>query len=330
MNWTAFLESRGATFDASGHVRAFRSTDAGNSTDYMADLSHLAIFVVRGEDASDFLHKQFTLNMHGLAERQCVPTAWCNPKGRALATFLLYRLPDCFGLLLPADLADTVGKRLQMFVLRARVQITDQSSIQPRIGISGHHAASRLEKICGSLPTELWQVTMHDDITILRLPPDSPRFLITGPAATLAGIWEELEAVCSPSDRNQWLLEDINAGLALITATTSEVFLPQMLDLEHLGGLAYDKGCYPGQEVIARLHYRGEIKQRLRCGDTAAAPPAPGTALYGSDKQRHGTVINAAATATGSRVMAVAAPGEERLHIGNQRGEWINFEPDLS
>lgn len=327
MNWAAFLESRGANFTASGHVKDFGITGNDTDADCIVDLSHLGLLDIRGEDATDFLHRQFTLNVLKLAEYHGVMTAWCNPKGRVLSSFILYHLPEHYRLLLPSNQVDTIGKRLKMFVLRANVIISDLGSSQPRIGVSGHQAMDRLGQQLGQLPSDDWQLTINDEITALRLPGHQPRLLLTGPAAGLAELWRSLESLCRPVGTNYWLLADIDAGLPWIDASTAEEFLPQMLDLDRIGGLVYDKGCYPGQEVIARLHFRGEVKQRLQRGETEAEPPRAGSPLYGADRQRAGTVISAAATAAGSKVLVVATPGQETLRIGSASGRVLKLEP---
>lgn len=314
-------------FDASGRVKGFESGNDDAATDTITDLSHLGLLDIRGNDAGEFLHKQFTLDVRTLVECRATMTAWCNPKGRALASFILYRLSDTYGLILSTDLIDTIGKRLRMFVLRADVIISDPGPTQPCIGITGQQAAAGLEQRLGSIPATPWQVLRVDRVTILRLPSGQARFLVTGPADELAELWTSMEVSgCCAAATEQWLLADIEAGLPWITAATSELFLPQMLDLDRTGGLAYDKGCYPGQEVIARLHYRGEVKQRLYRGESASAPPLPGTALYGTDGQRAGTVIIAAATQTGSRILAVAETGRQSLHIDHPAGRELVLE----
>lgn len=328
MNWTAFLESRGAIFAPPGHVRNFGSDDHDAPANSMTDLSHLGLLDIRGEDAADYLHRQFTLNVLKLVELRGMMTAWCNPKGRVLATFILYHMPDHYALLLPADQVDSIGKRLKMYVLRANVMISDLGSSQPRIGVSGHEAIDKLGQQFGKLPLDDWQLTLNDNITALRLPGTQPRLLLTGPTAELAGLWQSLESLCRPVGTNQWILADIEAGLPWINTATSGEFLPQMLDLEHIGGLVYDKGCYPGQEVIARLHFRGEVKQRLQRGETDSEPPSAGTPVYAMDKQRAGTVIYSAATATGSKMLAVATPGQDTLHIATPAGRLLKLETE--
>ena len=213
--------------------------------------NYLAPIRIDGTDAAGFLHGQFTTDITGLAPGQTGLSAWCDPKGRVIATFILARLDDTFWLLLPGALKETFIRRLKMYVLRAAVNIVD--------------ASAETEKI-----------------------PELPTYL-------------------SAMDSDGWEPTFIRQGIPLILPVTSGRFLPQELNLDVLAALSYTKGCYPGQEIIARLRYRGEVKRRL-CHATTENKTRlePGAALIPDGEERNiGTVVNSAATDTGQELLIV-------------------------
>ena len=212
-------------------------------------LTHLAVIKIEGNDADDFLHGQFISDLKNLEQDYFQFSAWCNPKGRVLANFILYKRDNCFYMILSNSLKETICKRLQMFVLHADVKInsmTDDSSIA---GIIIHDA----ESLSSSLPRDENAIKTSDSITTLNI--GSDRFLTIGDLSTFDSLQK--------CDEQQWQALDIEQGISWVTKDTSEEFLPQELNMDKNDGLSYDKGCFPGQEIIARLHHRGSIKQRL-------------------------------------------------------------------
>ena len=223
--------------------------------------NYLVPIRIDGTDAAGFLHGQFTTDITGLAPGQTGLSAWCDPKGRVIATFILARLDDTFRLLLPGALKDTFIKRLRMYVMRANVNIVD--------------AGTETEKIPG------------------------------------------LPAYLSGMDSDDWETALIRQGIPLLQPETSGRFLPQELNMDHLDAVSFTKGCYPGQEIIARLHYRGQVKRRL-CHATTQNKTRlePGTALIADGEERNiGTVVNSAATDTGQELLIVL----ERPYIESGR-----------
>ena len=203
-------------------------------------IDFLAPLRIGGADAAGFLHGQFTTDVTGLAPGNTGLSAWCDPKGRVIATFILARREEAFWLLLPWALKETFAKRLKMYVLRADVNVVDAG------------------------------------------------------AETLP----ELPVYISAPDGRDWETTFIRQGIPWIFPATSGRFLPQELNLDRLDALSYTKGCYPGQEIIARLRYRGQVKRRL-CHATTdnGTLLAPGAALTLSGEERNiGAVVNSAVT----------------------------------
>ena len=214
-------------------------------------IDFLAPLRITGADAAGFLHGQITTDVTGLAPGQTGFSAWCDPKGRVLATFILARLEQTFWLLLPHTLKETFMTRMKMYVLRADVNIVDAGAAEERI-------------------------------------PELPTYV-------------------APMDDCGWEATFIRHGIPWITPATSGRFLPQELKLEHLDALSYTKGCYPGQEIIARLRFRGQVKRgvchAVTDNSTLLAPGA-GLALPG-DEKNIGTVVNSVGTDKGQELLVV-------------------------
>jgi len=241
----------------------------------IADLSHNALIRVSGDDATDFLHAQFTNDVQALAVDNAQWNGWCSPKGRLLATFLLIRRADGFLMVLPAEIAPAIMKRLSMFVLRSKVKIADVTAQYARRGLMGERA--------GPKPM---QVEERDGSIVVGL--DAARFIALMPPDTAPAANTSVDA---------WELAAIRAGVPTITAATQEAFVPQMANFELVGGVSFKKGCYPGQEIVARTQYRGGLKRRMALAHVAGAErPEPGQSVYSGafGEQSAGTIVNAA------------------------------------
>jgi folate-binding protein YgfZ len=242
-----------------------------------ARLSRYGLLSVTGADARAFLHAQLTNDIEHLAPDRWVLAGWCSAKGRLLATFLVVPAPDGFLLQLARDLAEPVAKRLGMFVLRAKVKIADESERLAQFGLWDADLSG---------PDVSWQA----NVATVRV--GERRFLQLGPAAE--------RAEPAPADEVQWTLQEIRAGRPLITRATQDQFVPQMVNFETIGGVDFHKGCYPGQEIVARAQYRGQVKRRM----VHARAPA-GVSLAPGQDYNGGTVVNVAPTEAGAELLAV-------------------------
>ncbi len=247
-----------------------------------APLTHLSMIGVAGTDAMTFLHGQLTSDVKHLAPDGVQHSAWCSAKGRMLASCLLFRDQAGYRLQLAADLQATISKRLQMFVLRSRVAITDASAGEQLIGLSGPQATATLAAL--SLPTPATAMSRAPFPTgaVIRL--DRERFEIVVANAALPELWSRIATSARPVGTAVWQWLDIRAGVPLITRKTTEEFVPQMADFERFGGVSFHKGCYPGQEIIARTQYLGKVKRHLyrahadvsmAAGDAIFSPASP-------------------------------------------------------
>lgn len=270
-------------------------------------LARLGMLQVSGSDALTFLQNQLTQDVTRLDGSRSVLAAWCNAKGRARAVFRVVPTEDGAILLADAQLLEALRPTLQMFILRAQVTLTPLSPEAGAMGMAGPTAERLLTEAAGSLPDRPDGLSRAGDLQIVALPgPQGLRYLVMAPADQLAALRARFRDALTEGDEAFWLLQSIRAGIPALTRAVSETVIPTMLNLEPLNGISFEKGCYPGQEVIARMHYRGQLKRRLYRASLADDPPAPGTTVEDADGQEAGVIINAApASGGGSEVLAV-------------------------
>jgi len=241
-------------------------------------LSDWGLIRAQGPDAASFLHGQLTQDMTSLREGTARLAGFCSAKGRLMASFIVWRAgadtPDTFYLACSADLLAPTLKRLSMFVLRAKCKLTDASADLPLYGLAGTDAAAWLGD---SAPATAWACATVGTGQAVRLPDvqGTARWLLAQPADAAAPALPAL-----PADSWAWL--EVHSGVVRISAATVEQFVPQMVNLELVGGVNFQKGCYPGQEIVARSQYRGTLKRRSLVFDSAA-PLAVGQEVFHSD-----------------------------------------------
>jgi folate-binding protein YgfZ len=331
-----FLAARGARADADG-IADFGNPSgewaAATTGAVVADASSLGVLVVAGADAAAFLHGQLSSDVKRLARGEGVWTSYNSPKGRMLATAFICR-PDVgpedrFEALVAADLAEAVRKRLAMFVLRSKVAIANDTATWLRLGVGGPGAADAVAKAFGQAPPAGGAVT-HDGARIVRLP--DGRFVVLVPVAGASTVFDGLAREAVPAGAPVWTWLGIRSGVPMVTAATQDRFVAQTANWDAIGGLDFHKGCYPGQEIVARTQYLGRLKERLFAYATASSPPAPGSRLFGPPygDQPCGTVVNAAPDpGGGARFLAVvqvdAAGGP--LALGAPDGPPATQEP---
>lgn len=273
-----------------------------------------------GPDTPGFLHGQLTCDVLALQPGTSTYGGYCNPKGRLLATFLLWMDGGGYTMLLPAAIAEAIRKRLTMYVLRAKVKIEDITTRHTCIGIAGSATVADIAALGGTLPDRQHAVTRNEKAIVVHLP--LRRYL-----AIVAQAPVDLAA-----DDGSWAAADVAAGIPFIVPATQEEFVPQMVNLDLIGALSYTKGCYPGQEIVARTHYLGRLKQRMFRARVAASANA-GDKLYCADlgDQAAGMIVaGVAATDGGSDVLAVlrtANAESEPYHLGSLQGPRLEITP---
>jgi len=327
--WKIFLENADALIEHDSVVHFGKPADelrAIAARTLICDLSYRGIISASGADAQAFLQGQFTNDVRAVDEQHSQLNAYCSPKGRALAVFRLWQRADTYYLSLPREILEATLKRLRMFVLRAQVVLADAGDHLVAIGIAGSRAEATLSKVAGELPQAVdssLQVNFAGAcITILRVPGAQARFEIYGEMDAIKLLWTQLADDVTPVGASVWKLLDIRSGIPAIYAATVDAFVPQMINLQEISGVSFKKGCYPGQEIVARMQYLGTLKRRMyKAHVHSEAIPLPGDELYTADHdQSAGQVVDAQASPQGGfELLAVlqiagAEGGNVRLH----------------
>jgi len=300
------------------------------------ELPHLGLIAVAGADAATFLQGQLSNDLNAVTETRSQLSAWCNAKGRVLALLRISLHAGTYYLQLPRDQLEFTLQRLRMYVLRAQVTLTDVSATQIQLGLSGPDAEALLTHTLGvSPPTTDNSVAStpleQGHVSVLTLPGDQPRFAIIASAAAAQALQQQWATMATPADSDLWSLLDIRAGLPHLHSTTQDLFIPQMLNLDLIGALSFTKGCYPGQEIIARTHHLGAVKRRMYYAYACTvAIPAPGTALYTPHSgQAIGQVIAAAACSAEAvellAVLPTADATNQPVYLHNLNGPLLQF-----
>jgi hypothetical protein len=319
-NWRQALAARGARIEDDRVTRfaqpgARPDPAAPALTALLADGSILAV----GEDALAFLQGQLSNDIEQISTARAQLAAYCTPKGRVLATLLLWRTDNGYALALPRELCEATRKRLQTYVLRSRVQLADASD-HAVLGLAGVGAMALAKSELGIALSSAYDVGSSGGLTATALPGDRVR--VSTDVARGIETWDRLAGRCSLEGEDRWDACAIAAGVPAITSATQDQFTPHMLNLDLVGGVSFSKGCYTGQEIVARTQYLGQVKRRLaRFATTGRA--VPGVAVY-AEGRAAGMVVNAASSpAGGSELLAVVpthaaqrAAGEVTLTLG--------------
>lgn len=338
--WREYLERCGASL-VQGRLASFSDVEsearAALHGDVITDLGSRALISASGADAPALLQGQLTNDIEKVAETCSQLSAWCSVKGRVLALFRVWRSGEVYYLEMPADLREGVLTRLRRYVLRAAVLLEDRSRDSAiRIGVSGPRVTECLREEFDPLPGNPDEARSFPGATIIRLRGETPRFQIFASFDTATALWERCRRSATPVADPAWTLLDIRAGVASIPATLSERFLPQMLNLQALNGLSFSKGCYSGQEVVARAQYLGRLKRRLyRATVRTPAPVSPGDVLC-ARRDDGGTSVGSVVNAERSEgpeawemlaVLGIEAANSEEVRLHHVHGPVIEIQP---
>lgn len=328
--WEKFLSARNAALE-NNHIKNFGHSITEEQHAFsnlvLADLSHYALIKASGEDVIDFLQGQFTNDIKLVTENLSQLSAYCNPKGRILTNFRIYKHKDDFILSLHGDTLEPTLKRLRMFVMRSKVELLDYSEELTRIGIAGENATTKLSAIFSHLPENTDESLTENDTTIIKLAGTVPRYEVHGPLETIKSLWETLEKDAVSIGKNSWDLLTIRAGIPEIVTGTVEAFVPQMVNLQAINSLSFTKGCYPGQEVVARMHYLGKVKRRLYIASVETDTlPVPGQSIVtgGEGEEKAGQIVMASWSGDNIvellAVLIIDKAENESLHIESHDG----------
>jgi len=333
-DWQNFLSTQGAQ-QQDGIAQHFGDAAAERVATrdgtVRCDLSQFGLLKVSGEDAQSFLQNLFSNDIREVTSTRAQLSSFNNAKGRMLASMLIWRMGDDYLLQLRHSLCEPIRKKLSMYVLRSKVKITDVSAELVCIGVAGADAGKTLQALYPALPQQPLEVsTQGADSLLCR---EADRWQITTTPQRAIELWQSLSAlraVGSPC----WDWLDICAGVPFVQAATLEAFVPQMLNFEVIGGVNFKKGCYPGQEVVARMHYLGKASRRMYLAHLDDATEAKaGDALFStvSADQACGRVVDARPSPDGGMdllaVVQTASHESASIHLGKMDGPQLRFQP---
>jgi folate-binding protein YgfZ len=334
--WQDFLVARGARVTEDGGVQlpASGETFSGVGACALFDLSHLGLIAVRGEDAESFLQGQLTNDIREVTSTHTQLSSHLSPKGRMLACFRVLRFGNTIHLQLLRERLPEALKRLGLYVLRAKVALADVSDELIRVGIAGDCAAQALQRQGLALPERDEDVLTTGPICVLRLPSATPRFELVGPIEAIGGLWDAFSQIAAFGSTDLWALHDIRAGLPTVYRETVEAFVPHMVNLQLVDGVSFSKGCYTGQEVVARMQYLGKLKRRMYWGEVETdACPRPGDELNApnsTSEQASGWIVDARPSGPGRfellTVVEIEAAEGGEVRLGNQ-GPLLRLRP---
>ena len=299
---------------------------SASSISGMAELTHLGVICATGEDAATFLQGQLTQDVTSLGSSEAHLAAFCNAKGRMQASFVVFKRSEREILLVSSrDILPTTLKRLSMFVMRAKAKLHDASNDFRLLGLAGNAT-----ELIADYARSAWVKADIGHANVIFLPPGAgqARALWCAPVA-------EPVPPCTLIDLNTWHWLDVQSGIAMISQPIFEAFVPQMLNYESVGGVNFKKGCYPGQEIVARSQFRGTLKRRAYLLHTDADGPSVGQEVFSAldADQPCGLVAACAPNPAGgfdaivSMQTAAAAEGVGALTLRSASGPTLQLLP---
>ncbi|MCK3839496.1 MULTISPECIES: folate-binding protein YgfZ [Pseudomonas] len=244
---------------------------------FFCPLSHEGVLAVRGSDAAKFLQGQLTCNLNYLSDTQASLGARCTQKGRMQSSFRILLQGDGVLLAMATELLEPQLADLKKYAVFSKSKLTDESAAWVRFGLA--NADASLAALGLTLPAETDSMVRTDTLIAIRVSPGRAELWV--PTEQADTVRNQLAAQLPQAELNAWLLGQIRAGIGQVMAQTRELFIPQMLNLQAVGGVSFKKGCYTGQEIVARMQYLGKLKRRLyRLSLEATQLPEPGTPLF--------------------------------------------------
>jgi folate-binding protein YgfZ len=340
-NWNDYLSSHAARHSATepAYVRDFGATlgPAELAEGFVAVIGDQGLIAVSGDDAAPFLHNQLTNDVAHLGADEARLAGYCTPKGRLQASLLMWRTDATIFLQLPREIQAPLQKRLSMFVMRSKATLSDASqagATQVLLGFGGVRATQVLEQMFGAVPAKPYGKLDHALGPLIRLADafGAARYQWVASAEAAQAAWPALSTALTAAGTDAWRLSEIHAGVPQVTLKTQEQFVPQMVNFELLGGVNFKKGCYPGQEIVARSQYLGKLKRRTVLATIDGAQAAAGDEVFavGDPDQPCGMIVNAAPNGAGGVDALVeiklAALEDGEVRLGSAGGAALRFQ----
>ena len=298
-------------------------------------LDHLCCYEVSGADAQSFLQGQLTNDIEAASPARGQLSSYCTPKGRMLAIMQICPVGHKYLLVLRKDIAEAVTKRLQMYVLRAKVTIEQCAGGNSIVGVAGPDAGSVLNALKLAIPHNDYDITSSENSICMKIPGIMPRYQIISNEAPHFATAQLEKSHADSATYKYWQWLDIMSGIPSVNATTQESFVPQMANMELIDGVSFSKGCYPGQEIVARLHYLGNASRRMyRIEAVSETGINPGDEIYqveSDSEQAIGNVVSAVRVESGKiaalAVLRIEAALHNQLAIGSPDGSHAVIMP---
>jgi len=292
--WNQFLQ------ETTAQNPVLNNADVSANDTIICDLSHLGLLELSGADTFSFMQGQVTNDVKQLDGSRAHYSGYCTPKGRLLALFLAFSHRDHLHLQMPKELIEATAKRLKMYVMRSKVEIKDVSDSIIKVGINGANTAELLGTLFSQVPQNDYELVTLDNAAIIKLPGSKARFEIFTDMANAPAIWNTLSQHAKTANASYWEWLEIQAGIPDVYQKTQEAFVPQMLNLDLLNGINFKKGCYTGQEIVARTHYLGTVKRRTQLAHiNTTTPPNAGDDVINGNQEIVGKVVRCAAAPGG-------------------------------
>jgi folate-binding protein YgfZ len=295
-DWPQELRDRGAVLEAY-RVLHFGEPENERAALLTAPSVHplidWSLLRAAGPDAGAFLQGQLSNDIDMLDQSHAQLSTYCTAQGRMLASLVLWREEPGYVMQLPAEIAEAVRTRLQKHILRANVTLSDATAQMRAFGLGGPSASAALEGLVDRPPAAPWAIAHGAQVKVILL--HEQLFVVVVSSRHWREAWDHLSRLARPAGTDAWGWRLIAAGIPVITAATQEQFVPQMANFEQLGAISFTKGCYPGQEIVARAQYRGEVKRRLFRLHAPTGAPAAGQAIFqAGESAACGMIVNAA------------------------------------
>ena len=324
-DWNTFIAAQGLAAEGSHFGNLAEELDVAQHAGVIAPLVDFGLIRASGPEASGFLHNLLTNDVNGITAQNARFAGFCTAKGRVLATLLIWREGDDLLLMLPRDLHAAILKKLSMYVLRAKVKLSDATAERVLLGIS-----SAVPPVPTLVDMPVFGATDSLSGRLIRL--GAKRWILALPPDAASGVWTDLAEELKPVGTDTWRWLEIQSAQPRVVASTQEAFIPQMLNMElpAVAGVSFTKGCYPGQEIVARTQYLGKVKRRMYRARLSESP-LPGTHLYspGTGDQHCGAIVSIAPAPTGGfEALVVAQAGAVEageVHVGTPAGPTLEF-----
>ena len=332
-DWQNFLSQHGAAVEADvvrlGDGAAELEVNVQNTV--VCDLGQFGTLRASGEEAQTFLQNLLSNDIREVSASRAQLSSFNTAKGRMLASMVIWRDGDEYLLQLPHVLCEPIRKKLSMYILRAKVKITDASEEIISLGLSGANAQEILRKHFGEFPSFPFGVTTNSQGMAIKI--DATRWQINATIQHAPALWEKFSQHAKPVGSAYWDWLNIRSGIPIIMPQTQEQFIAQMVNFDLIGGVNFKKGCYPGQEIVARMQYLGKLKRRMYLAHIKDDSPQAGDELFSADMegQASGMIVNAAPAPAGGYDVLVTVQISSRetqsVHLKSLQGEILQFLP---